>query len=211
MLSWRPLFPFIAIVIAWSCIYTFVTFTLISFIFSHIMDDFKLKKGRVHLCFLCPGDPVRSSVPDTCYCCYQCLILIGCASCARHCSRVLYITHVLSPSQRLYERELVLSRLRDEETETRRSWVAQSLTVRKWQSWDSNPANMVPQSDPSLHICWTNEWIMINTEGLWDSELERHVYIFRADLLAHAEMSPTATLRVSSPDSSETFLAMWTH
>lgn len=49
---------------------------------------------------------------------------------------------------------------------------------------------------------------MINIEGLRDSELGRHVYIFWANFLACAEMSPTATLRVSSPDPSEAFLAV---
>lgn len=36
--------------------------------------------------------------------------------------------------------------------------------------------------------------------GLWDSELGEHLYIFWPDPV---EMSPTATLRSSSPDPSE--------
>ena len=45
---------------------------------------------------------------------------------------------------------------------------------------------------------------------LWDSELGGHVYIFWANLLDPVEMSPTATLRISSPDPSETHLVMGT-
>ena len=44
--------------------------------------------------------------------------------------------------------------------------------------------------------------------GLWDSELGEHLYILWADPV---EMSPTATLRISSPDPSEMLMVLGTH
>lgn len=94
---WLSLFPFHGDChsMKYFCIFL-MTFSFLSFVFYYILANFKLWKGRDHLRFLNPGDLVYSSVPDTCYYCYQCLILISCVLCARHCSKVIYINHLFS-------------------------------------------------------------------------------------------------------------------
>lgn len=140
------------IVIAWSCICIFcVTFSFISFVFYHILANFKLKKGRDHLSFLNPGDLVSSLVPDICYYFYQKSninqLWIMCQTLFKS---ALHKSSLFNLHSNYRTRNFYYSHLIDEETEIWRSRVVYHLTVRMWQSWDLYPAKMAPKSAPII-------------------------------------------------------------
>lgn len=80
----------------------------------------------------------------------------------------------------------------DEETEMQREvkWRHREINLPKVSQRERGRVEIETQprwsqSQPqSQNICWINEWILINTERLWDSELGGHVCIFWAHRLA---------------------------